>query len=437
MSAELGFVLIVAAINAGAALVLGRSATERVPPAGDRTRVALGISAAALGVVVLRFGGALDETLRARSLLAVGGVVIGLGVALLSAEARERALLGETLRARASSTIAPLTLVGATVALLLMKTTSATLLFSFALGGALGSMLGSRSGDPFPLLALATSTVSYACVLVAAHNGASFRDVHRTALIALGPLLPLLASIAFTIGALAVRSDDGEEPDAAIMRGFAVATILGAGATVAASHWWARSSPWLSLPAIAAAVGSLVVLLLGRYYDDPELRAGRAIVRARRGGPSTRRRVGARIGAEGALVMMFVAAGVGFAAFHAAAVVQLDGAGWLGIAIAVAASLASFAFLDAVSRGRDARTLAHDVLLVSLCSVALLSSTYVALATVPIAIALVFAGVVERVAAASEPDEHSETLRRRAAMLPVLAAGMLAAAATFASLFET
>jgi hypothetical protein len=438
VTAELGFVLAVAVMSGVAAAVLGG---REEPRSWDRTRAGLGVAACALGLVIIRFGGVFDATSRARALLAVGGVVVGVGAALISAEVREYFLSDvRGLKPAASPGLAPLAIVGGVSAILMMLVTRAnafgavaTLFFAFAFGGAVGTLLGSRAGDPFPLLAIATATMTYACVTVAMRNGAAFRDFHRSALIALGPLSPLLASVALAVGARSVRSDAGEGEDVAIVRGFAVATIVGMLGVVAASHWWARPSgrgAWLSLPAIAAAVGSVVVLLLGRYYDDPELRAGRAIARARRGGPITRRRVGARIGAEGALAVIAVAAAVALAASYAADVLAIEAGRALGVAVAVAATLASFAFLDAVAGGRDARTLAHDVLLVALCAGALLSRGVVALAAAPIALVLVLAGVLERVAAAS--DEEADELRKQAAILPVVAAGILAAAATFA-----
>ena len=441
--AELGFVLVVAVLNGVAAIVLGRTdaaRTERV----DRRRVALGFLATLLGFLILRFGGVFDAALRGRALLATGAFVVGIGGALLSSAVREHGLRASSLRGLAWSTVAPLTIVATTTAVLLLMVTRASalaaisvLLFAFALGAAIGTLLASPTGDPFPLIAVATATITSACALVVMRNAASFHGFHASALIALGPLLTLLAAIALVVGALSVRADEGEGADASTIRGFAVSTMVGMLAVIAASHWWARPlgrGAWLALAAIAAAIGSVIVLLLGRYYDDPTLRAGRAIARARRGGPITRRRVGARIGAEGALLVISVAAAVSFASYRAAELLSLDGGGALGVAIAVAGCLASFGFLDVIAAGRDARTLAHDVLLVSLCSIALLSHSYVALGAVPIAIALVFAGVVERVAAASDPDEHSAELRRRATTLPVVASAMLAAAATFGAL---
>lgn len=429
--AELGFVLVLALLCGGAAGYLGRSESD-----WDSLRTALALAACVLGFVIVRFGGVFDASLRARALLAVGGVVVGIGAALLSAEVREKISA-----VTPAATAAPLAVVAAVVALLLMAVTranalaaAATLMFAFALGAALGTLLGSRAGDPFPLLSLATATATYGCVTIAVRNAALYRDFHRSALVALGPLCPLLAAIALAVGTRAVRNDEGESDDAGVLRGFAVATTVGTLGVVAASHWWARPvgrGGWLTLPAIAAGVGSVVVLLLGRYYDDPTMRAGRAIARARRGGPITKRRVGARIGAEGALVVMGVSACVAFAAARAADVLMMDSAALLGLAIAIAASLASFAFLDALAAGQQARTLAHDLLLVALCTVALIAHELVALLAAAIVIALVLGGVLERVAAAS--DEDADELRRRAAIMPVLAAGILAAAATLGS----
>lgn len=441
--AELGFVLLVAVLNGAGATVLGRS-DARPAPEGDQRWRFLGAVAIGLGLIILRFGGVFGPASRSRALLAIGAIVVGLGAALLSSAARAHMMRGASLRAFASSTVAPLTIVATVVAVLLMLLTRAAaltavpaVLFGFALGAAIGTLLASPAGDPFPLLAVATATVTSACTLVALHNRPSFPAFQASALIALGPLVPLLAAIALTAGALSVRADGEEDENASVLRGFAVSAAVSMLAVIAASHWWARPTGrggWLALPAFAATMGSVVVLLVGRYYDDPTMRAGRAIARARRGGPITRRRVGARIGAESALLVMLVASAVGYASFRAAEVLSLAGGGPLGVAIAVAGCLGSFGFLDAIAAGRDARTLAHDVLLVSLCSIALLSRSIVALAAVPIAIALVVASVLERVAAASEPDEHSLELRRRAAILPVVASGMLAAAATLGSL---
>lgn len=440
--AELGFVLAVAAVNGATAAILARG---EVPRAGVTSRAWLGLAAVGLGLSILGFGGVFAPELRARALLAIGGLVFGLGAALISAEARERALAVVSLRASASSAIVPLTIAGASAVALMMMSLRAPgavspLMFAFALGASLGTLLGSRAGDPFPIIAVATATATASCALVAARNVVAFRAVgfHGSTLVALGPLLPLLSAMALAIGALAVRADEGEADETPVLRGFAVATLVGTLAVIAAGHWWARPpgrGGWLTLPALAAAMGSLVVLLLGRYYDDPTHRAGRAIARARRSGPKTRRRVGARIGAEGALLVIVVAAAVGLAASRGAEMLGLEAAGALGLAIAIAGCLTSFAYLDAVAGGREGRTLAHDVMLVALCGVASLGRPSVALAAVPIVATLVSASVLERMAAASEGDPETEELRRGAALLPVVASGILAAAATLGAVF--
>src|SRR5687768_5708956 len=90
------------------------------PRSPDRTRTLLGLAAVGLGAIILRFGGVFSGEPRARVLLTVGAMVVGVGCALVSAEARERALSAGTVRASASSTIVPLVIAGAASAGLMM-----------------------------------------------------------------------------------------------------------------------------------------------------------------------------------------------------------------------------------------------------------------------------------------------------------------------------
>jgi hypothetical protein len=435
--AELGFVLVVATIVIGLAIAIARDAGEC---SSDRRLVGLAVAALLVGGAMMRFGGASSTDLRARGISAIAAFVFGLGNALASSAARQRVVgVGATsLRVAAASAIVPLALGGAGAAIVAAIATGSgaipTMMFGWAVGSVIGSLL-SGSTDSFPLVALVTAATTVTCANVASRNLTTLRDVgpRAPALIALAPLVTVLSCVAVLIGVLSVRAESDEAADAALLRGFAVASTIGTLSAIAASHWWARPAgrgAWLALSSIVASIGGTIVLLIGRYYDDPLHRAARAVARAQRGGPRTRMRTGLRFGAESAALVLSIAVVTALAARRLGSLIGLEDAGSIGISIAVLTSLSARGYLDAIATAAaagEARTLAHDLYVVALVTILLLSAyASVALTAGLVALSLVAAAIVERVAAA-HADEGE--LRRRAAVLPVIAGGVLAASA--------
>jgi hypothetical protein len=334
----------------------------------------------------------------------------------------------------AASASVPLIIGGAgaaiVVALGIRTGSMSTALFAWAVGVAIGSLLTTTS-DSLPLVALVTAASTATCADVAARNAG-------TKVLALAPLLVVVSCVAVFVGALSVRADVEEETDAALLRGFAVASVIGALSAIAGSHWWARPAgrgAWLALSAIVATIGSTLVLLIGRYYDDPLHRAARALARAQRGGPRTRLRTGLRFGAESAAIVLTLAVVTALAARRLGETLGIEFAGELGLVVAALTTLASRSYLDAIATRGEARTLAHDLFIIALVLVLLLSRyASVALTGVIVVAALASAAIFERMSAAHVEDEG---LRRRAAVLPVLAGGVLAASALFEAVLGT
>jgi hypothetical protein len=441
--AELAFVLALATVAIGVAIALARGTTLR-PIDWRLTIVAL--ATLLVGAAMIRFSGSATTELRARGLAAIAAFVFGLGNALFSAALHQRIAAPTSLRAGASASVIPLAAAagGAAAVLSLAARPDAvpTMMFAWAVGSVIGALL-SGAGDGFSIVALVTASATVACTQVVARNLAILHDVgpRASALIALAPLLTVLSSVAVFVGAMSVRADTEDSPDTALLRGFVVASITGTLSAIAASHWWARPpghGAWLALSAVLASIGSLVVLLVGRYYDDPLFRAARAVARAQRGGPRTRLRTGMRFGAESAAIVLSIAVGIALSARRVGESLGLELAGALGMVVAVTASLPTRAYLDAIATSSGAgegRTLAHDLFIIALATV-LLVPLYanVAIAAVLVAMFLTGAAIVERVAAAHGDDGE---LRRRAAVLPMIAGGVLAASALLEAVLRT
>jgi hypothetical protein len=431
--AELWFVLVLAGVAVAVAIAMARD----VPQAAlDLRLIALAVAALVLGAGMLAVRGAGSE-LRARAMSAVAGFVFGIGSALVCVVGQQRPA-GPTdepsLKGGAASAAVPLIVGGAGAAMVVafgVRTGSmSTALFAWAVGVALGSLLTTTS-DSLPLVALVTASCTTTCADVAARTPG-------TKVLALAPLLIVVSCVAVFVGALSVRVDVEEETDAALLRGFAVASVIGALSAIAGSHWWARPSgrgAWLALSAIVATVGSTLVLLIGRYYDDPLHRAARALARAQRGGPRTRFRTGLRFGAESAAIVLTLAVLTALAARRLGETLGIEHAGELGLAVAALTTLASRSYLDAIATRGEARTLAHDLFIIALVLVLLLFRyASVALTGVVVVAALALAAIFERMSAAHVEDEG---LRRRAAVLAVLAGGVLAASALFEAVLGT
>jgi len=431
--AELGFVVAIAIVTLAVAIVVSRGAGPL-----DLPLVAIAGAAIVLGAVMMRLGAAAD--LRARATCAIAAFVFGLGNALLCAALHQRVARGpSSLSLGAAAAVLPLSLAGlgaAVVVGLASPGALATMMFGWAVGGVLGTLL-SGSGNAFPLVALVTAASTVTCANVAARNLAALRDVgpRVTALVALAPLLTVLSCVAVFVGVMSVRSEGDDAADAPLLRGFAVASIIATLSAIAASHWWARPAgrgAWLALAPVIASIASTIVLLVGRYYDDPLHRAARAVARAQRGGPRTRLRTGLRFGTESAGLVLAIAIAASLSSKRVGDALGVPSAGWLAIAITALTALAARGYLDALAisaAAGEARTLAHDLFIVATATV-LLAGLYasVALVAVLVAAALTTAAVIERVAAA-HGDEGE--LRRRAAVLPVVAAGLVAASALF------
>lgn len=458
-----------AAMAAVGAVALTRSGVDDAPAregkgAGGALVVAA-LVALVVGAATLRFGG--SDDVRRRAAAALGGATIGVGGALGSLWARQRLGAPGSLRSAAAATVASLAIAAASAASLgawAVRVSAASVdalarvLSGWALGAALVGVVMSiasssapdeeadpaldaaRGPDAFPVAAVAIAAATIASGAVAAQNATSLRAaaLDPAALVALGPLLAVLAAASTAIGAASVRADEGEPPDAPVVRGFVVATVIGMLAAMAAGHWWARPpgrGGWLALAGVTGAIGAWLVLLLGRYHDDPTHRPARALADARGMDAQARWTTGAVVGVEGFVAVVAVAAVVSLAAMYTAEHLGLEGAHASGVAVAIGAVIAAWGFLRAVADGGHARTLAHDTLLLSLAAVAFARRGRVAVIAAGLAaVALLVAAMLERTAAAQPGVDGGASLRRRAATMSLLAASILAGGGTIATL---
>lgn len=412
---ELVLVLALCAMTAVAAVVLLQDeAVEQSPGSGVASLLAL-----SAGLCVLRFGGPSSSELRGRVASVLGGGGVGVGCAL----AALRFSGSSSLRGAARAGCLSLTFAAAGASLVVLLVgrgvgydATARALLSFAFAAALTGFAAGQS-DAFAVAALAVTVQILGCIPARASP-------------ALGPLLLVVAGVAVTVGALAVRADADDEPDAPWLRGFAVSAFVGTLGAATASHWWTRGVGAM-IAATAAGLGGVLTLLLGRYHDDPAHRPLRSLTEVRGMDTAARRTTGAVVGLEGFLAVAAIAALVALAAARSG---ELGGGASAGSAVAIGASLGFWAYLRALAGSEEGRTVAHDTLLLVLVGAALGRTTPALIGAAAAALGLLVAAISERTAVAEPDAEIAAGLRRRAGTFSGLATLLMSAGALVAVL---
>ena len=425
---ELLLVLCLAVVAGGGSAVFSRRADGEV---ASEPRSVLGVAALIAliaGGLVLRFGSPTGFELRARVAAALGGGALGVGCGFASAWGSERLGASDSPGGAARATSLSLVIAGASATVVVLcvgRGAPSSLdalvraLSAWAFGGVVAS-LAIGATDLFALAALAVSVETAAGL--SARVPAAF-----------GPLSAVLAAIVVSVGAASMQTDPDEAPDAPSLRGFAVATAVGTIAAASVGYWWARG-PGAAVAALAASIGGVLTLLLGRYHDDPLHRPARSLADVRGMDTTARFSTGAIVGLEGFLAVSAIAALVALAAAKAG---EISGAAGSGSAVAIATVLGSWAFLRVLARGEAARTLAHDTLLLALVAASFAHrSTFTAVAVAVAGLGLLVAAILERTAAAQPDPSSAGVLRGRAGTIGLLAALVLSGGATVASLLQ-
>lgn len=387
---KLGFVLVLAALGAVSAWALARSERDvvRSSEGGVVARVAISAASFVLAALILRFFRLDLGQQSGRATWAIAGVAVGLAAACAAGALRARWTPVETATADAAARL------GGASAILALSMATAGLTLSvgvalrlggptavprvasgYALGSALAALALAGSGDVFVVASAFGAATTATASAVATRNDMLLRaaGLDPEALIALPLVLLAFGAHATTIGVMAIRSAEGEAPDASRLRGFFVASLVALAGVSTAAQWWGRPpghGAWLTLAALAGSVAAFVALLLGRYYDDPEQRPRRAIARALAEGGRARSVVAAAIGVEGAVSLAVVALLASFAAWRCGELLGLEGGGALAIGIAGAAVVASSGYLAALSAagGEPHGALAHDFVALGIAS---------------------------------------------------------------------
>ncbi|MGZ3450929.1 MAG: sodium/proton-translocating pyrophosphatase [Polyangiales bacterium] len=387
---KLGFVLVLATLGALSAWALAstKRGARRDDEGGVIARLAIGGSSIAFAWALLRFFRTDLAQASGRATWAIAGLAIGLAAACVAGALRARWTPREDAPADAAARL------GGASAILALSVATAGLALSvaialrlggpsavprvaagYALGSALAALALAGSGDVFVVASAFGAATTATASAVAVRNDTFLRasGLDPAALLALPLVLLAFGAHATTIGVMAIRSDPEEPPDAARLRGFFVASLVTLAGVATAAQWWGRPpghGAWLSLAALVGGVAAFLALLLGRYYDDPEHRPHRAIVRAIAVGGRARAFTATAIGLEGAAALALVAGLAAFAAYRCGELLGLEGGGILAIAIAGAAVVASSGYLAALSAasGEAHGALAHDVVALGIAS---------------------------------------------------------------------
>ena len=361
----------------------------------------LGLMGLVSGAIGLRWVGSISEP-RGRLAGLLAGIVAGVGAATVSAwpasesqaprRARGAAVLPLAVGAASSGVV--LLAAGRGGAEDLSSPLARVALAGWALGAA-------AVGLPFP------STERFAIVALAIGTSTVGAAAARSP-IALGPMLAVNAALAAVFGVLSVKADPGEAPEAPGMRGFFVATVLSLLGAASVGHWWARGVA--ALPAAAAgAGGSALVLLLGRYHDDPARRPARALTEARTLDGTARWGAGALVGLEAFLVVVAVAA------LAAVASVQVDPSMQsASLAMVLGGALGPWALLRSLATGA-ARAPAHHALLLAWIAVGVAIHSRIWPIASTLALATMLGSiVVERTSTTWPPGEEAARMRAQA-----------------------
>ncbi|MEQ9322597.1 MAG: sodium/proton-translocating pyrophosphatase, partial [Polyangiaceae bacterium] len=166
-------------------------------------------------------------------------------------------------------------------------------------------------------------------------------------------LFPLVARtfslVATCFGVMVVRTDDTEVPMNALARGLYVTTVLYAVGAVGAARWL-LGAHWLAFGscAVLGAVCSVAFLFAAQYYTEQRYRPVRALAESARGGATLATLRGLTHAVEGYVAHVLVALASMLAAYDGGRQTGLDGAGLLGVAVAVGGMLGSAPYVLAM-----------------------------------------------------------------------------------------
>lgn len=196
----------------------------------------------------------------------------------------------------------------------------------------------------------AAATESLAAMLLAAGLYDHSEDLPSVTAVVLFPLVARTFSLVATcFGVMVVRTDDTEVPMNALARGLYVTTVLYAVGAVGAARWL-LGAHWLAFGscAVLGAVCSVAFLFAAQYYTEQRYRPVRALAESARGGATLATLRGLTHAVEGSVALVIVAMASMLAAYHVGAQTGLEGAGLLGVAVAVGGMLGSAPYVLAM-----------------------------------------------------------------------------------------
>jgi len=218
---------------------------------------------------------------------------------------------------------------------------------------AVADLVGDNVGDGAARAAAimaAAATESLAAMLLAAGLYDNNSDLPSVTAVVLFPLVARTFSLVATcFGVMVVRTDDTEVPMNALARGLYVTTVLYAVGAVGAARWL-LGVHWLAFGscAVLGAVCSVAFLFAAQYYTEQRFRPIRSLAESARGGATLATLRGLTHAIEGSLALLVVAVASMLAAYHVGSQTGLEGAGLLGVAVAVGGMLGSAPYVLAM-----------------------------------------------------------------------------------------
>lgn len=218
---------------------------------------------------------------------------------------------------------------------------------------AVADLVGDNVGDGAARAAAimaAAATESLAAMLLAAGLYEHSDNLPSVTAVVLFPLVARTFSLVATcFGVMVVRTDDTEVPMNALARGLYVTTVLYAVGAVGAARWL-LGAHWLAFGscAVLGAVCSVAFLFAAQYYTEQRYRPVRALAESARSGATLATLRGLTHAVEGSVALVIVALASMLAAYYVGSQTGLEGAGLLGVAVAVGGMLGSAPYVLAM-----------------------------------------------------------------------------------------
>ncbi|MBI4297282.1 MAG: sodium/proton-translocating pyrophosphatase, partial [Chloroflexi bacterium] len=141
--------------------------------------------------------------------------------------------------------------------------------------------------------------------------------------------------IASMLGILSVRGKEGENPMAALNRGYFLAIALSAGGMALAVFTMLDINPgWLFAAGLVGILTSVVIIYVTQYYTEPRFRPVKEIARASRTGPATNIVAGVAVGFETTFATALVIGVALLLSYYLGTKTGLEGGGIFGTAVA-------------------------------------------------------------------------------------------------------